>query len=237
MMEILPILGKYKVFCDESCHFEYDNADVMVLGAIACPEESVEGIVRKIKSLRYQYNYKAELKWPKLHGKQLDFYKALIDLFLEADVLRFKAIVADKKSLAFGQFNKSSYEDFYCTMFYYAVRDFLRQEGHYKLYFGYSDRQSRDRVNKLLAVLPHPSDGEINAYIIRSHESQLMQLCALLVGALSYRNRLDIAHESQVKNELLSYLELKLRDSLAGGTPLEGQKWAVFRFPSEGAVC
>jgi len=115
-MEALPILGKYKVFCDESCHFEYDNADVMVLGAIACPEEGVEGIVRKIKTLRYQYNYKAELKWPKLHGKQLGFYKALIDLFLEADVLRFKAIVADKKSLASGQFNKSSYEDFYCTI-------------------------------------------------------------------------------------------------------------------------
>lgn len=90
----------FKLFCDESCHLEHDSSDVMVLGTICCPEERVEAINRQIKTLRYQHNYQSELKWTKLHYKQIGFYKALIDLFLDTEALRFKAtVVINKKSL------------------------------------------------------------------------------------------------------------------------------------------
>ena len=55
----------YKLFCDESCHLEHDNSDVMVLGTICCSEEHLEEINRQIKILRYRHNYKTELKWTK----------------------------------------------------------------------------------------------------------------------------------------------------------------------------
>ena len=144
----------YKLFCDESCHLEHDNSDVMVLGTICCPEERVEDINRQIKTLRYRHSYKTELKWTKLHTKHIGFYKALIDLFLETEALRFKAtVVINKKSLNHEQFNQGSHNNFYYKMFYYALRDFLVTGNHYKIYLDYMDTQGRDKAAKLMDVL------------------------------------------------------------------------------------
>lgn len=230
----------YKLFCDESCHLEHDTSDVMVLGTICCPEEHVEAINRQIKTLRYQHNYKTELKWTKLHTKQIDFYKALIDLFLETDALRFKAtVVINKKSLNHEQFNQGSHNNFYYKMFYYALRDFLVTGNQYKIYLDYMDTQGRDKARKLMDVLHNANYGQVDitTYIIRSYESQLIQLCDLLIGALSYVNRADIAHESKVKNELVAYLQLKLCRSLDIGTPPWEQKFNIFRFSPRGTAC
>ncbi|MEI6270006.1 MAG: DUF3800 domain-containing protein [Methylococcaceae bacterium] len=230
----------YKLFCDESCHLEHDASDVMVLGTICCPEERVETINRQIKTLRYQHNYKTELKWTKLHAKQIDFYKALIDLFLETEALRFKAtVVLNKKSLNHEQFNQGSHNNFYYKMFYYALRDFLVSGNDYKIYLDYMDTQGRDKAAKLMDVLSNgkPGNFAIKAYIIRSHESQLIQLCDLLIGALSYVNRTDITHESKVKNELVDYLRLKLCHQLDMGTPPWEQKFNIFRFSPRATTC
>ena len=74
---------KFKIFCDESCHLEKDSSNVMVLGALSCPENAVEHLTKKIKYLRHKHNYLTELKWTKLIGKQADFYRELLDMFLD----------------------------------------------------------------------------------------------------------------------------------------------------------
>ncbi len=240
MFDNLASSDHYKLFCDESCHLKHDNSDVMVLGTICCPDERVEDINRQIKTLRYQHNYKTELKWTKLHAKQIDFYKALIDLFLETEALRFKAtVVVNKKLLNHEQFNQGSHNNFYYKMFYYALRDFLVSGNQYKIYLDYMDTQGRDKARKLMDVLHNANYGQIDitAYIIRSHESQLIQLCDLLIGALSYVNRTDITHESKVKNELVAYLQQKLCRSLDIGTPPWEQKFNIFRFSPKGTTC
>jgi hypothetical protein len=38
----IPDTQKFKIFCDESCHLEKDTSNVMVLGALSCPEISVQ---------------------------------------------------------------------------------------------------------------------------------------------------------------------------------------------------
>lgn len=234
------LLSRYKLFCDESCHLEHDNSDVMVLGTICCAEESVEVINRQIKTLRYQHNYQSELKWTKLHSKQIAFYKALIDLFLDTEALRFKAtVVLNKKALNHEQFNQGSHNNFYYKMFYYTIRDYLIAGNHYKIYLDYMDTQGRDKALKLMDVLQNGTPGNIDiaAYIIRSHESQLIQLCDLLIGALSYINRTDIAHESRVKNELVDYLKIKLCHRLDLATPPWEQKFNIFRFSPRASSC
>ncbi|WP_411727783.1 DUF3800 domain-containing protein [Methyloglobulus sp.] len=240
MSENFATSYSYKLFCDESCHLEHDSSNVMVLGTICCPEESVEKINRQIKALRYQHSYKNELKWTQLHFKQIGFYKALIDLFLETEALRFKAtVVLNKKALNHEQFNQGSHNNFYYKMFYYTLRDFLEPRNHYNIYLDYMDTQGRDKAKKLMEVLHNANFGQVNiaTYIIRSHESQLIQLCDLLIGALSYSNRTDIAHESKVKNELVDYLVLKLCHRLDMGTPPWEQKFNIFRFSPRGTIC
>lgn len=232
--------NNYKLFCDESCHLEHDKAGVMVLGTLCCPAESVETINRKIKTLRYQHHYQTELKWTKLHSRQIAFYKALIDLFFETDALRFKAtVVINKNLLNHEQFNQGSHNNFYYKMFYYALRDFLTAGNHYKIYLDYMDTQGRDKARKLTQILHNDNFGQSNVstYIIRSHESQLIQLCDLFIGALSYVNRTDIVHESQVKNELVSYLQQRICHRLDIGTPPWEPKFNIFRFSPRGTSC
>ena len=31
----------YKIYCDESCHLQQCDSDVMVLGALICPNEDI----------------------------------------------------------------------------------------------------------------------------------------------------------------------------------------------------
>ena len=34
----------YNVYCDETCHLEHDNSNVMVLGAVWCPQSKLKEI-------------------------------------------------------------------------------------------------------------------------------------------------------------------------------------------------
>ena len=116
----------YKIFCDESCHLQHDGADIMVLGALHCTAEKAIRLNKHIKWLRYEHNYHNELKWTKLVTKQWPFYKALIDLVVDTDELRFKTtVVQQKNKLDHDQYNAGSHNNFYYKMFYYTLRDFL----------------------------------------------------------------------------------------------------------------
>jgi len=239
-MDNLSQIQSYKIFCDESCHLENDPSNVMVLGALCCPESTVSLLNRKIKFLRHKHNYMTELKWTKLLSKQSAFYKDLLDLYLNAEELHFKAtVVVNKNYLNHDEFNQGSHNNFYYKMFFYALRDFINSGSTYKIYLDYMDTHGRDKAVKLMEVLHNSNYGsaKTEAYIIRSHESQLIQLCDLLIGALSYANREDIDHESGIKNEIVAYLENKLCRPLIVGTPPWEDKFNIFRFSPRRKMC
>lgn len=230
-----------KIFCDESCHLEYDKSGIMVLGAICCPNEKVEHAVRTIKYLRHEFNYHTELKWTKLIAKQFPFYQSLIDFFIDSD-LRFKAtVVLNKEKLRHEEFNAGSHDNFYYKMFYYTVRDFFAEDGAaYRLYLDYKDTLGRDKCKKLETVLQNHACSkeqtiQVEAQTIRSYESQLIQLCDLLIGALSYKNRNDIEKKSKVKMELIAYIEKKVGINLNLGTPPWEPKFNIFQFQPRSA--
>jgi len=226
-------MPNYKIFCDESCHLQHDKADVMVLGALLIPEEKVQNLNKTIKYLRHQYNYHNELKWTKLHAKQIDFYKALIDLYFSDDDYRFKTtVVLDKHQLNHETFNRGGHNEFYYKMFYYTLRDFLKEGNSYKIYLDYMDSLGGQKSKKLMDVLQNGTYWQIEAkaYIIHSYESQLIQLCDLLIGAVAYKNRSDIEKKSQVKNQIIEYLEEKTGGGLDYATPQWEEKFNIFRF-------
>ena len=234
-----PTEQTYKLFCDESCHLE-KHPEIMVLGAICCPEQKVTAINKKIKEIRYRYNYQTELKWTKLHAKQINFYKEVIDLFFQSDCLKFKAtVVSNKNILNHQQFNQGSHNNFYYKMFFYTLRDFLKPNNHYKIYLDYMDTQGGEKTKKLIQVFENTHYQQINcqAYIIRSYESQIIQLCDLFIGALSYANRADIEHHSVIKNEIISYLKQKTHGCLNSGTPPWEEKFNIFQFSPRETAC
>ncbi len=226
-------MAVYKIFCDESCHLQHDGADIMVLGALHCHAEKAVQLSKHIKWLRHQHNYHTELKWTKLIAKQMPFYRALIDALIDDVDVQFKAtVVQHKNHLYHHAFNGGDHNTFYYKMFYYTLRDFLVCDHQYQIYLDYMDTLGGEKVNKLCQVLKTEGrqDIEVKAYIIQSYESQLIQLCDLVIGAISYKNRSDIDHESVIKNEIIAYLEQKLGHSLDYGTPPWERNFNIFRF-------
>lgn len=222
----------YKIYCDESCHLEHDGINLMVLGALCCDAAEVTSTNDKIKTLREKHNYHTELKWTKLIGKQMPFYKELISLFIES-TLKYKAtVVLNKSNLDHDQFNGGSHGTFYYKMFFYALKSFIEPNASYRVYMDYMDTLSASKAAKLSEVLQSKMHGniEIGTHIIRSHESHIIQLCDLLTGAIGYKNRTDIKKESVIKNELIGYLEHCIGRSIGFGTPPWEEKLNIFMF-------
>jgi hypothetical protein len=223
----------YKIFCDESCHMEHDGADIMVLGALHCSTEKATQLTKHIKWLRHQHNYRTELKWTKLIAKQWPFYQALLDTLLSDSELWFKAtVVQNKDKLDHHQFNAGSHNTFYYKMFFYTLKDFLDIDNEYRIYLDYMDTLGGEKTRELCKVLENNASEplKVKVFIIQSYEAQLIQLCDLLIGAISYKNRSDIDHTSDIKNRIVSYLEQKLGHDLDYATPPWERQFNIFRF-------
>lgn len=230
----------YKIYCDESCHLQHDGSNVMVLGALRCEAAHVERIVREIKALRVAHNYHTELKWTKLLAKQWPFYQALLDLLLAEPALSFKAtVVLNKNLLDHDQYNSGSHGTFYYKMAYYCLRDFLIPSQSYRVYLDYMDTLGATKASELSNVLHNQLRGSVHVdvQIIRSHESQLIQLCDLLIGAIAYANREDLAGKSKIKSEIIAYLQQRLCRHLNVATPPWEEKFNIFRFSPRSKAC
>jgi len=110
----------YNIYCDESCHLEKDQQDVMVLGAIWCPLDKSKEIAIRIREIKRQHSLKQnfEIKWTKVSPAKLHFYLDLIDYFFDNSDLHFRAlIVPDKAKLRHAEFNQS-HDDFYYKMYF-----------------------------------------------------------------------------------------------------------------------
>ncbi len=225
-------MSSFKIFCDESNHLENDSSDLMLLGAIHCPEEIIKKINISIKKLRYKYSYTKEIKWTKLSINQIDFYNELIELFFQTPSLRFKGTLVLKKHRLNHQAYSSSHDEFYYKMYYYTLKDFLVSKSSYKIYMDFKDTHGGKRVKKLSEILLKKHRGNLTSdfTIIHSHESQIMQMCDLLVGAISYKNRNDIPHLSKIKNLIINKLETLSGIDLKDNTPPWEQKFNIFRF-------
>ncbi len=228
-------MPNYKIFCDESNHILSDDSDLMVNGAIRIEEDKVVQANKHIKYLRHKYNYHTELKWTKLILKQKEFYKELIDYFFISDFMSFKAtLVMNKSKVNHARYGRT-HDEFYYVVYYYTLRNLLNVDGSFKIYFDYKDTLGGKRVEELNKVLVNDGYQKPLFNIIHSHESQLIQMCDLLIGAIGYHNREDIEHSSEVKTYIVDYIDSKIKSQGYNIGDIKGTKpWAdkfnIFRW-------
>ena len=192
----------YKIFCDESNHLLKDSSDLMVNGAIRIEENRVVEANKYIKYLKNKHHYYTELKWTKLIQKQKKFYMELIDYFFSSDFMSFKATMVINKSNANHQKFGRTHDEFYYVVYFYTLRDLLKVHGEFKIYFDYKDTIGGERVAELKKVLQNAGYGSPKFTIIHSHESELIQLCDLFIGAIGYVNRKDIPYKNNIKRDI-----------------------------------
>ncbi len=222
----------YNIYCDESCHLENDGQKVMVLGAIWCSTEKVKEISQRIIDIKMRNGKEKsfELKWIKLTSGNKQLYVDLINYFFDDDDLHFRGIVADKTIL-----NHSSYEqthdEWYYKMYYYLLKTIASPKDNYNVYIDIKDTLSQAKVVKLKDILCNSLldfDKTIFQKIqqIRSHESTLIQLTDVLIGALSYSNRQLSSNIG--KNEIVEIIKNRSGYSLNKSTLYKESKLNLF---------
>lgn len=226
-------MSTYKIFCDESNHLSSDTSNLMVIGGIGCPSDQVEYVNRTIKHLKHKHDALNELKWTKLNNNKKEFYKELLEFFFSSVYLKFNAqAVMNKSKLNHDKYNDGEADKFYYKMYYYALLPFLKPAENFNIFIDYKDTKGGQRAKKLHEVIHNTFYGQIDCEftIIHSHESQIMQLADIMIGAISYKNRQDIEHTSEIKNYIISTIEDLGGISLDASTPEWEEKYRIFRF-------
>ena len=226
----------YNIYCDESCHLENDGIPVMVLGGVYCGAEKVRRISHAIRELKRQYGLAPdfEVKWTKVSRGKIDFYRALIALFLQDDTLHFRGIlIPDKRTLDHGRFGQD-HDKWYYKMYYVMLRYVFSAPNRYRIYLDIKDTRGGHKVRHLHEVLCnslHDFDRETVERVqqIRSHESELLQLTDLLTGAIAYENRKLTGNEAKLA--LIADLKTALGpDALSQTSAFQNRKFNLLRW-------
>lgn len=228
----------FNIYCDESCHLEHDQQPIMVIGGIWCPKKETKEISTQIRAIKSKHNARGELKWVKVSNSRIDFYLELVDHFFQTFPLNFRCLVVDDKSkLNHNYFNQGSHDSFYYKMYFYMLRNILEKSNHYNIYLDIKDTLSAQKVRKLKDVLCnniYDFTGELinNIQNIHSHESQILQLADLLIGAVSYRNRKLEGNNAKenVIQKIISYVDQDLNRT----SPPWEKKFNLFVFTPRG---
>jgi hypothetical protein len=186
----------FNVYCDESCHLEHDEIPVMAWGAVYCSAAETHAIANVLRELKTEHGLAPdfEAKWTKVSPGKADFYLALVDRFLADDRLRFRGLVVPDKGLLDHQRFDQSHDDWYYKMYFTMLRPIFCAPHRYRIYLDLKDTRGGPRTRKLHEVLAnslYDFDRECIERVqqVRSHESEMLQIADILIGALTYANR------------------------------------------------
>jgi hypothetical protein len=228
------------IYCDESCHLEHDSLPVMLLGAIWCPTPEVSRLSKEIQAIKVQHHAAGELKWTKVSKSKLDFYIGLTNWFLAETSLHFRGLVVlNKELLNHERFNKGSHDDFYYKMYFSLLSKILNPNVQHKIFLDIKDTRGRIKLRILKEILCNDKYDFTSQMIesmqnIRSYESQLLQVCDFLLGALSYRHRGLSGNPAKV--EIIRCIENGLGRDMLHSTPLGEEKFNLFLFSPQNSA-
>lgn len=220
------------IYCDESCHLERDESNVMGLGAVWTRRESVRQVCAQLRDIKKRHRAAGELKWTKVSNSRLDFYQEVVDWFFNNEALHFRSlIVPNKGGLDHAKFNQGNHDDFYYKMYFSMLNKILSPTESHEIYLDIKDTRSNVKVKKLRDVLcnnRYDFTGEMILRIqqARSHELELMQLTDLLLGAIVYKHR--ALATSAAKTHIVERIEARHGRSLLSSSPLSNQKLNIF---------
>jgi len=214
----------YNIYCDESTHIENDGQPYMILSYISTPYHLLKMHNKNIRELKMEHFYKGEMKWSKISKSQYPFYNQIIDYFFSND-LNFRAIVIDKSQLDHKSFNQN-HDIFYDKMYYQLLNKKIFPDATYNIFLDIKDTYSYLKAHNLKKYLERDYQNIRNLQIIRSHESELMQLTDVLMGAINYKlRRLD---RVTAKNNIISKIEKLCGKPLTEKTNKSENKFNLF---------
>ena len=235
----------FNIYCDESCHLENDGISTMVLGCVWISCDKRREISRRIKEIKQKYNLSDsfEVKWTKISPVKVQFYLDLVDYFFDDDDLRFRGIlIPDKQVLEHHVFDQA-HDDWYYKMLFIMLEPIINPEQQYNIYLDIKDTCSEIKRCKLEDILRSSRHDYLNSIInrvqqIRSHESAILQMADLIIGAIGYHRRQQTNQEEELTNsgkfEVIRRIQRRSGKSLVNTTWLCESKFNLLVWRSGG---
>ena len=234
-------MTEYNFYCDESCHLEHDNSNVMVLGGVWCPKEKRHQINGRIKEIKIRNNVpeQAELKWTKVSPSKIQVYIDLIQYFFDEKNLHFRGLlIPNKKKLNHKMFNQT-HEEWYYKMYFSMLKAMLVPTDAYNIFIDIKDTHSSEKAKNLWNVISNSMYDFSKRIIkqvkpIRSDEVQIMQITDILTGAFGYNNRVfeDSEKRSEAKRKIIELIQKRSGYTLQKSTLLREDKLNLFVWKS-----
>ena len=235
----------YNVYCDETCHLEHDNINVMVLGAVWCPQEKLKEINQRIRQIKQRNGVspKMELKWTKISPAKVELYKDIINYYFDDDDLHFRAvIIPNKNKLNHKKFNQT-HDEWYYKMYFDMLKVIFNPSDNYEVYIDIKDTNSHHKANKLKEVCSNSMYDFSQRVIkrlqpIRSDEVEIMQIVDLLIGATGYENRNfpDGFEKSQAKKDIIELIKKRSGYTMTKTTLLREEKFNLLAWDARDTI-
>jgi len=214
----------FNMYCDESCHIENDGHQYMILSYVSTSYPQLKLHNENIRKLKIKHFFKGEMKWSALSKSQYPFYSDLVDYFFATD-LQFRAIIIDKERLNHASFGQS-HDDFYDKMYYQLLNKKIFPDSNYNIFIDIKDTHSYKKAKSLKKYLERDYSNIRTLQVVRSFESELMQLTDVLMGAINYKLR---GFDKVIaKNNIIEKIEKHCGRPLNKGTYKDEQKFNMF---------
>lgn len=226
----------YNFYIDESCYLENDHFPTMGIGYCKVLFTEYESLKLNFKKIKIKWRNPTEIKWNNLSNSRLGLYKELIDFFYESQIDFRCIVIKNKDLLKNNEYNNNDHKEFYFKCIYSLLNTTLNPPNNeYKVFLDINESKDKIRLNKLDEILNNRYFGNspfIHFQSIHSHESDFLQLTDLLLGAVSFKIRGE--HKkigaSEVKINVLNYLEEKIGLDVEFGTSRNNSKFNIFNF-------
>lgn len=214
----------FNLYCDESTHLEHDNQPYMILSYISTPYPQLKAHNQRIREIKMKHFYKGEMKWSSISKSQYPFYNEIIEYFFMNNI-QFRAIVIDKSQMNHEARNQD-HNTFYDKMYYQLLNKKIYPENTYNIYIDIKDTNSYIKARSLKKYLERDYYNIRNLQVIRSYESELMQLTDVLMGAINYKLR--GLNKVTAKNNIIEKIERACRKPLDQPTYMGEPKFNLF---------
>jgi hypothetical protein len=214
----------FNFYCDESTHLENDGFPYMIIAYVSSAWNQTKIHSQFIYALREKHRFKGEIKWSKLSESNYLFYSELIDYFFATD-LNFRAVIVDKSKIDNSRFNYS-YNDFYYRMYYQLLHHKMNMEYTYNIYIDIKDTVSYRKNKKLTEILNVKYGNIRNLQFMHSHESVLLQLTDVIMGAINYHLRKE--QKVMAKLKIIDKIQRHANRPLDCSTPKDSEKINLF---------
>ncbi|UJH90559.1 DUF3800 domain-containing protein [Antarcticibacterium sp. 1MA-6-2] len=203
------------------------------IGSIWMPADYRATFKEEFKRILANHNKYGELKWQKVSPSYFDLYLDVLEMFFNLDLLRFRIIVIESKSVDHITYNKNDAElgfyKFYYQLFHHWIYDF----NNYSFFLDHKENREVDRLSVLREslMLSNLSSKILNVQALPSNESLGIQLADILTGLVlaKYNNQIT----SKAKTKMISACESHL-GRIIGPTGKWEEKFNVFKIDLRG---